>query len=313
MQKQKLDVVYVLGNGSKWNDNELRFSLRSVEKNLKGIGNVIIVGERPEFLQNIIHIPANDIFEPGQNADGNIITKVLAACNYKGLSDEFLFINDDHLVIADMNIADVPALHKGDMTTYPEKYWKLNFWRKRLKRTKEILWENSLPAFHYDCHTPIIFNKKKFPEVVKQFDYQDGIGYTMKSLYGNSVYGLKGRLLTNEKKTIFKNYTVEQIENRLKDSQFMSFNDQGLSNSLKWWLIQNFSSKSKYENNVPEDRILDLYFWQKRGKKFTEGVNLFRKYYKHKNLLRMMELGETETLRLKLNFKLNLALKEILQ
>ena len=312
-QKQAMDVVYVLGNGSKWRDNEIRFSLRSIERNLRNVGNVIIVGERPEFLQNVIHVQAKDIFEPGLNADGNIITKVLAACKFEGLSDNFLFINDDHLVLQDINIADVPSLHKGDMTTFKEKYWKLNFWRGRLKRTMEILKTKGYTTLHFDCHTPILFNKNKFPEVVKQFDYQDGIGYTMKSLYGNNEYAADGILLTDQKKTIFKHYTLEQIEDRLKGIQFMSFNDVGLNQSLKLWLIENFSSKSKYEKDTATDMVFDLYFWEKHGKQYEEGVEVFRKYFKHKNLLKMMEMGKTEVLQAKLNFKLNQSIKEILR
>ena len=77
MQKQ-IDVVYVLGTGSNWDNNEIRFSLRSLAKNLKGMGRVFVVGERPAFLQNVIHIPAKDEFNPNVNADGNIILKVLA-------------------------------------------------------------------------------------------------------------------------------------------------------------------------------------------------------------------------------------------
>ena len=311
MENNKLDVVYVLGTGSSWNNNEIRFSLRSICKNLGNVRNVIIVGERPEFLQNIIHIPAEDIFNPNENADGNIITKVLAACNDERVSENFLFINDDHLVLKPMNVGEVPALHKGDMTTFNDKYWEFNFWRGRLKRTMEVLISEHYPTMHYDCHTPILFNKHVFKEVVRRFNYAEGIGYTMKSLYGNLVYKAKGVLLTNEKKTIFKNYTVEQIHDRLKDATFMSFNDGGLNNSLKWWLIDSFSSKCKFEKYVPDDRIFDLYFWMLHGKKYKEGVELFEKWNKHKNLIEMFKSKDSEYLRKKLNYKLMQTINEL--
>ena len=34
--RQQMDVVYILGKGSKWNNNELRFTLRAMVENLKG-------------------------------------------------------------------------------------------------------------------------------------------------------------------------------------------------------------------------------------------------------------------------------------
>ena len=79
-----IDVVYVLGKGTKWNDNEIRFSLRSLAKNVTGIRNVYIVGERPDFLKRVIHISYPD--ELLNNADGNITFKSRNAINGCGYS-----------------------------------------------------------------------------------------------------------------------------------------------------------------------------------------------------------------------------------
>jgi hypothetical protein len=56
-----MDLVYVLGSGSRWGDNELRYSLRSVEKHLKGYNNVYLVGDKPDWVRNVTHIPKQDI------------------------------------------------------------------------------------------------------------------------------------------------------------------------------------------------------------------------------------------------------------
>lgn len=308
-----MDVVYVLGNGSRWKNNEIRFSLRSIEKNLTGVGNVFIVGVKPDFLQNVIHIEADDIFEPGINADGNIITKVLAACNDERLSDDFLFINDDHLVLKPTPIWTVEALHKGNMERYEEDYWKLNYWRTRLKRTMETLVERGLPAYHFDCHTPIIFNKEKFKEVMAGFDYQSDIGLTMKSLYGNSVYNTnKIRVkLSDQKKTIFKNYKLDEIEQRLKRCRFMSFNDDGLNKALIRWLAKTFPTKSGYEKTEMEDRVVEIIAWLNSERDYREGVALFKKYMNGRNLIALFEGNETPGLRKKLEYKLTHVFDEI--
>jgi hypothetical protein len=70
-----IDVVYILGTGSYWRNNEIRFSLRALERNLRGIRKIWIVGDYPDFIKNINHIPFKD--ELLNNADGNIIRKVL--------------------------------------------------------------------------------------------------------------------------------------------------------------------------------------------------------------------------------------------
>lgn len=301
-----IDVVYVLGSGSSWKNNEIRYSLRSLEKNAIGLGNIFIVGEMPEFLSGgIIHIHASDIFNPNENADGNIATKVLAACTDERLSDDFLFINDDHLILKPINLAEVPAFHKGDMNAFPDSTWELNFWRKRLKRTMEVLNEKGLTAYHFDCHTPILFNKMLFPEVMRNFPFREGIGLTMKSLYGNSHYSDSGVLLTDQKKTVFKYYTTAQLNDRLSQCGFMSFNDFGLNNALKLWLDQEFPQMSSWELSAVEDRLIGINKWLNSDRDYQEGVRLFEKYMKGANLLKLLKCGETPSLRKKLEYKLS--------
>ena len=299
------DVVYVLGTGSAWNNNELRFSLRSIEKNGTNVGRIYVVGVRPDFLSDkVIHIPADDIYNPNINADGNITHKVLAACADKRLSRDFLFINDDHIVLRPIDLKNIPSFHKGDMNTFPEKYWAANHWRCRLKRTMETLNQRGLTAWHFDCHTPIILNKKLFPKVMSGFPFQEGIGLTMKSIYGNSVCAGSCKLLEGEKKTIFELLTLEQINKRLSGCGYMSFNDSGLNNSLKIWLYHQFPDRCKWETTDPEDRTLEILKWVEGDRDYSQGVDLFGKYLHGANLLLMFRKGENETLRKKLEYKL---------
>jgi hypothetical protein len=309
--EKPIDVVYVLGTGSKWDDNEIRFSLRSLRKNLKGFRNVFVVGAQPDFLQNIIHIPAEDVFDPALNADANIIGKVLAACADERLADDFLFINDDHLILQPMEVGEIPAFHKGNMLDYKPQYWELNYWRKRLKRTMETLFLKGLPAFHYDCHTPILFNKHRFFEIMSNFDYASEIGLTMKSLYGNSEYAETGVFLTDEKRTVFKNYTLPELNERLLSCGFLSFNDQGLNKPLMYWLWKMFPEQTEYETNDIENRLIEICRWLESDRDYQIGVQLFRKYLKGENILKMFEAGETTTTRKKLEYKLERTLDDL--
>ena len=47
-----MDILYCIGEGSKWNNNELRYSLRSLEKFGKNVGNIYMVGYNPGFLSD---------------------------------------------------------------------------------------------------------------------------------------------------------------------------------------------------------------------------------------------------------------------
>lgn len=301
------DVVYVLGTGSKWNNNELRFSLRSVEKNLKGVRNIVVVGADPGFLTDkVVFIKHPDEIGP-RNADGNIIRKVLRACREEWLTDDFLFINDNHLVMKPIDALAVPPFHKGDMKNYSEVYFKVNAWRRRLRRTREILVEKGLPCFNFDCHTPIVLNKKKFVEAMARFDYHNDIGYTMKSLYGNINY-LNAPRLQFEKKVVFQKMSIDQIVKHLKNVDFMSFNDEGMNGSLKLWLFRNFPAQSEYEDSGIEDRVIESAQWFHNGKNYEEGVSVFKKYYPGINIAnlngnsnRTMIMKKLESMILRLN------------
>ena len=57
-----IDFLYVLGSGSEYNNLELRLSLRSIDKYAHNLGRVFIVGEKPDWIKNVIHIPVKDEF-----------------------------------------------------------------------------------------------------------------------------------------------------------------------------------------------------------------------------------------------------------
>lgn len=297
-----IDVVYVLGSGSQWRNNEIRFSLRSISKNLKGYGKIYIIGEDPGCLKNIIHIPYPD--ELGDiNADGNIIRKVLRACQKPELSNDFLFINDDHLINQPFKIAAVPAYHKGNMTTYSDRYWKLNPWRTRLLLTRDELIRQRLPANHYDCHTPILFNKVRFPEIMRRFDYATGIGLCMKSLYGNIAYP-EAPLLVDQKKTVFRFFNLAELIKRLNFCDFVSYNDEGLNSSLKVWLYQRFPEPSPWEVGKLSDAIIEIHSYLQGKQDYETGRELFTKYCIGVNMKKIFSLGETPQLKRKLIYKL---------
>ena len=220
MKKTPIDLVYVIGTGSRWRDNELRFSLRSVSKNLKNVGKIFIVGHIPDFVKNCIHIPCSDIFDPGLNADGNMTHKLLTVCNRKDLSENFLFMNDDFIINQPIAANEIKWLQKGDMANQPPSYWTSQFYRHRLKRTLDVLKSRGMTTMQYDYHAPMLMNKYRFISVMEQFDYAREIGYTFRSLYGNSLE-LPAVPIIHQKTVFFKFHTLEQISNKSLNIKFI--------------------------------------------------------------------------------------------
>jgi hypothetical protein len=167
-----------------------------------------------------------------------------------------------------------------------------------------------MTTLQYDYHAPMLMNKNSFIMVMKEFDYASDIGYTFRSIYGNSQQ-LPVISILNQKTVIFKYYTLKEINSKTLNINFVGYNDQGLNDSLKWWLIDRFPNKCKYELFQPDDRVFEIYFWIKKGKPYAEGTAIFRKYFKHKNLAEMFASRETENLKTKLNYKLMQIMKDL--
>src|SRR4051812_2193913 len=101
-----VDVVYPFGKGSLWKNNELRYSLRSLEENCIGVKNVFVIGQNPEFLSDkVIHVPYQDIYT---NKSRNIMSKIHWICNDRRVSDNFVMLNDDYFFLQQINLAEYP-------------------------------------------------------------------------------------------------------------------------------------------------------------------------------------------------------------
>jgi hypothetical protein len=246
------DLVYIVGTGSKWQDNELRFSLRSVAKNLTGYGKVWIIGDCPCFVQGVEHryYPDNDL--SGNNNDANMIDKILFACE-QGISEDFVFMNDDFFILKPMHVDEIPVMHKGDMTEKPKEYWRINgIWQQRLLNTFNKLKARGMSTMLYDMHCPMPMNKTLFPEVIKNWDYKVEPGLNFRSIYGNTVYMGEGLRNNGHKFTVFTRKRYEVIAKEAEKGMFMAVNDAGLWIVTKSFIRSEFPEQSDFEKTAPD-------------------------------------------------------------
>jgi len=310
----KIDVVYPLGSGSAWDDNELRFSLRSLERHLIGFRNIIIVGPRkPSWIDTtkIVWLWCDDPLK--NNVDGNIIRKVLKACSYSWISDKFLFINDDHLILRDLKIENLANYHKGDLIKNHERLRDIgNTWIQRAIATGKKLQSEEKPTIHYDCHTPVLIDKKKFPAIISQYDYDQGIGYVIKSLYLNNMkrvfpkhYGGFKVLLKD------RMYRYVEIVKMLENAWFMSYQDTSLNGALMMWLKDRFPEKSIFEKETfTENGNMDIISWLNNPVDYWAGVKLFEMNSRNINLKKLFQIGDRPKTRMKLKYQLEKILEK---
>lgn len=108
-----MDVLYILGKGSLAENEEIRYSVRSLEQHMLDLGNVFIVGENPGILPNAIQIECED---PHTKAWRNMLLKLRTACAIEGLSEEFILMNDDFFLLAPVSGEEFPfyAVENGN-------------------------------------------------------------------------------------------------------------------------------------------------------------------------------------------------------
>lgn len=182
-QTQGIDVVYPIKQfGSRWKDNELRYSLRSIEMYLHGFRNVYIIGYKPEFIKGVTQIDSAD---PDIIPDNNILSKILQACDIPELSQQFLFMNDDHYLLDHFDAETFPYYYFVTLSDYCKRRGADGY-GLRARNTLAYLKANNLPDKHFDIHFPILYDKTKCKEVFGKLPKND-TGYILKSIYANSL------------------------------------------------------------------------------------------------------------------------------
>jgi hypothetical protein len=174
-----MDIVYVCRGGE---NEELRYSIRSVVANIETANNIWVVGDKPDWYSGNF-VPVDNI---GGKYD-NIRNAIKVACNTPEISEDFILMNDDFFVTQKLN--SVVCLHGGLLINRSERHRAAagpNLYANLLARTdRELKRMGIKKPLDYDLHTPMIINKTNMLNVV---DYK----LSVRSVYGN-VYNVEAQ------------------------------------------------------------------------------------------------------------------------
>lgn len=246
-----VDVVYAIGNGSQWNNNELRYSLRALEKNFPELGQVFIVGEKPDWMTGVVHIPMTDSFSL---KGSNIIGKVLAACQ-NGISEHFVRCSDDEVLLLPTRYHELVPLHNGDMKAYPDSFWEVGGkWRQKyLRNTMKWLAENQYHAYNFDTHTPKAFNRNKFIEITSKAPWQTDTLAIDSLVINASGDTFNSRKINGDKLTVENgDHDIEWIRENMNGKRYLGYNDAGLAAGIKDLLPDMFPEPSRFEKTAKD-------------------------------------------------------------
>ena len=238
----KKDFVYILRTDPRFYKNDdIKYSLRSLDKNFIGKGKVFIVGGRPNWINvnTVTHIYAED---KERNKLVNAIHKILIACKDRRISKDFILMNDDFLFLKETN--DIKSYNIGTIEEMKRTHrTKGGYYYKAICDTLEILQSKNMSTISYEAHYPIIINKNNFIQIIKE---TGKIPYLFRSFYGN-------RYIKESKKIKdFKVFNHNQFF-KGKEREFMSLsNEIEKYPSIKEWYSRIFKERSKYERSMKE-------------------------------------------------------------
>lgn len=161
-----MDVVYLVKPGDE--NEELRFSLRSLAKNMPYVDRVFIAGYCPAWVRNVESIN----LEPLEDKFDNQAQSLRAACADGRISDDFVLMNDDHFALVEME--SLPAWHLGPLRLLIQRLKRRgqtdsDMWFYGLKQTLKQMREWGHPNPNaYEAHIPLQFNRARLGDLLDQ-------------------------------------------------------------------------------------------------------------------------------------------------
>jgi hypothetical protein len=230
-----------LGFGSRQDDIELRYCLRSIERHLSGYGDIFIVGHMPKWVQGCIHIPATD--DPKTwNKEKNIFNKIMLACQDERISEDFLFMNDDQYLLQKYEAGSFPFYCFGLLSDHVAREDQYGNTAKNTAQHIEV------SDFYFDVHCPIVYNKSVFRSL-QQFDWEKKYGYCIKTMYMQEYWKAGNRVRAIEHADIKINEPISsnKIRMMISDHCWFSIGNKAFEGGIMGVLQELYSKPSRYE------------------------------------------------------------------
>ena len=257
MNIDNLDFVYIIKPGEI--GNELRYSLRSIEKHYPN-HKVWIVGYKPNWVTNVNYLPTEQTGTKWSNSTNNVI----AICNCPEISEDFILMNDDFFCInPTMPLEDIIDANYGLLDDVIYRYRKLKGnWAQGFEYVNELMHKLNIegPLYSYEAHLPLRINKKKFLEVISLPEVQEFMKTSKvlhkRTLYKNYDKPEKSIILKTDTKVTLKRDNSREL---IKTTGWLSTADGVLNNSkfsyLNGYLKSNLSRSCKYELEIPKKPV----------------------------------------------------------
>lgn len=269
---KKATFVVPLGKGSGWENNELRYMIRSLEAHCQfDFDIVLFCTEKIEWLdckQIIVdrtyplkvksHFAGKEHYE----CYYDVLNKLRVMIEHEDVPEEFFYIYDDILLLEDLYLADMRKIYAGNHYDRNPIFFDnpKNKWTRTLHAALQLCKDNSFPMYIYETHLPRYYKKSYLREMFKRFVPENNyIPYAPSTVYYNMFYKKPDHnyIDNNYVKAAFYGGTIKnessnskstkEIEDAVNNKLWCNYNNAGLTGTLKMWIECKFSTPSKFE------------------------------------------------------------------
>lgn len=226
-----MDIVYICRNGD---NEELRYSIRSVVKNLKH-DNLWVVGGRPNWYTGK-YIAVEQNARKYDNARNNL----RAICLEDKISEDFILMNDDFFILKPMDSIEV--WHGGSLKEKCSRRKRFepysDYTRHLIKTHKDLSMNGYDDPLDYELHTPLPVTKTALAEALDM----PGL---WRSIIGNKLS--LGGIENKDIKLYSKDSPMYRDIEEIIKTPYASTSERLFPLMLKLILSSEFPDRSEYE------------------------------------------------------------------
>ena len=192
-----MDAVYVCRKGDE--NEELRYSLRSLATNAPFVQKVWIAGYMPRWVEGVGYIR---VVQGWPHKAKNVRENLRAVTANRAVSDDFILMNDDFYIMKP--ITEIPVLQRGPLYLVVQgqkerrggtsSYLRYAIETGRLLESWGFKPDDILA---YNLHVPMVMNKEKLKQTILKMG-DTVMGAHLRTVYGN-MHHVGGELIKDRK------------------------------------------------------------------------------------------------------------------
>lgn len=247
-----MDILYVIGRNSAWQNNELRYSLRSLSKYGVNIRRIFIAGYCPDFIDRraVTFVACDDEYSAKHK---NILRCIEKAVALTDIADDFLLSSDDHFYVRETDFDNYPIFRKGALPESVKPGDKSHLYTQSLVSTSMVLKAAGLTTHNFSWHGNTHFNRTLFCEpqfeAIRHLSFSMAEGCEPTCLMLNYQYGRRPFEWIDRHDRKFGDETTQADFANGMDAgrECFSSSSKVMRTYLATYLTQTFPHKCQYE------------------------------------------------------------------